>query len=258
MPPLLLFLGACGVRAEKAGPLTRRDDDDAGPQDTAAPPSADADLTPQARANLIRMCLKALSENTLQQSAIDELCTLAGLGPGNRDLIDSTNDVTWQGRPLKDGSRTPPAVDADLRACVIPEDDELLVWRFIDGAEPARYAGRVRETPSEVMTAETRCLDRRPWTGWPRHRNRRPRNQVDPADTAIGDPLVTLAPRSQQPEPPASSTNAARSDDTAPEPRSKHRMPRMAAHCGVVFWRFFSARPAVAVAVAARGCRCDL
>ena len=72
LPLLLLFLGACGVRAEKAGPLTRRDDEDAGPQDTVAPPSADADLTPQARANLIRMCLKALSENTLQQSAIDD------------------------------------------------------------------------------------------------------------------------------------------------------------------------------------------
>ena len=119
LPLLLLFLGACGVWAEKAGPLTRRDDDDAGPQDTAAPPSADADLTPQARANLIRMCLKALSENTLQQSAIDELCTLAGLGPGNRDLIDSTNDVTWEGRPLKDGSRTPPAAAPPRRGfCV--------------------------------------------------------------------------------------------------------------------------------------------
>jgi hypothetical protein len=96
--PLLLFLGACGVRAEKAGPLTRRDDDDAGPQpqDTVALPSADADLTPQARANLINMCLKAVVENTLQQSAIDTLCTLAGLEPGNRDLNDSANDVTWR------------------------------------------------------------------------------------------------------------------------------------------------------------------
>lgn len=36
--PLLLLLGACGIQAGKPGPLTRRDPDDAGSGDDAAPP----------------------------------------------------------------------------------------------------------------------------------------------------------------------------------------------------------------------------
>ena len=129
------------------------------------------------------MCLKALSENTLQQSAIAS-CVPCGL---RRERSYRQHERCHLAGPSPEGRVwTPPAVDTDLRACVIPEDDELLVWRFIDGAErrAAMPGGSARRR--RVMTAETRVLtDARGQLATAQGPPAKP--ELDPADTAIGD-----------------------------------------------------------------------
>ena len=121
LPLLTLLLAACG----KGGPDLSNEGTAAadGPEskvDDQSIPLADSDLatgaatdavrtvaggrliktsakvkiperSPEAQENLVRMCLKAITDNTLQPSAIHELCSLIDL-----DAVDRSHDVIWR------------------------------------------------------------------------------------------------------------------------------------------------------------------
>ena len=91
--------------------------------------------SPEAQENLVRMCLKAIANNTLQPSAIHELCSLIDL-----DAVDRSHDVIWRwNAPVRgDGYSTD-------KVCYLVNAQDLLFWMFMESpASATGYAGRVR------------------------------------------------------------------------------------------------------------------
>lgn len=70
--------GAQGLHVSTLGSVSRPD-----------PP----ELSPEAKENILRRCLQAITDNELQPSAIHELCGLIDL-----DTVDRSHDVLWRWR----------------------------------------------------------------------------------------------------------------------------------------------------------------
>jgi len=91
--------------------------------------------TPEVQENLVRMCLKAIADNTLQPSAIHELCSLIDL-----DAVDRSHDVIWRwtAPPRTEGYST-------NKVCYLVNAQDLLFWMFMESPAAATgYAGRLR------------------------------------------------------------------------------------------------------------------
>jgi len=156
LPLLTLLLAACGkttpnlTGANEAGPGP--DNDTAhGEDDSAdeAPSLPDAGwrfvkasaaagrppMSPEAEANMVRLCLQAITDNTLQPSAIHEICSLIDL-----DDVDRTHDVIWRwtAPPRTEGYST-------NKVCYLVNAQDLLFWMFMESPAAATgYAGRLR------------------------------------------------------------------------------------------------------------------
>ena len=156
LPLLTLLLAACGkttpnlTGANEAG----QDADEAaahGEDDSAgeAPSLPDAGwrfvkasaatgrppMSPEAEANMVRLCLQAITDNTLQPSAIHEICSLIDL-----DDVDRTHDVIWRwtAPPRTEGYST-------NKVCYLVNAQDLLFWMFMESPAAATgYAGRLR------------------------------------------------------------------------------------------------------------------
>ena len=156
LPLLTLLLAACGkttpnlTGANEAGPGP--DNDTAhGEDDSAdeAPSLPDAGwrfvkasaaagrppMSPEAEANMVRLCLQAITDNTLQPSAIHEICSLIDL-----DDVDRSHDVIWRwtAPPRTEGYST-------NEVCYLVNAQDLLFWMFMESPAAATgYAGRLR------------------------------------------------------------------------------------------------------------------
>ena len=113
------------------------------------------ELSPEAKENILRRCLQAITDNELQPSAIHELCGLIDL-----DTVDRSHDVLWRWAPPIRSAPDPltrEAPDPSTQVCHLREAQDLLFWMFRSLPEPATgYAGRVI-TPAE--TAEPEIID---------------------------------------------------------------------------------------------------
>ena len=108
-------------------------------------------MSPEAEANMVRLCLQAITDNTLQPSAIHEICSLIDL-----DDVDRTHDVIWRwtAPPRTDGYST-------NKVCYLVNAQDLLFWMFMDSPPPARgYAGRLRlKSDPDIPGAEDGITD---------------------------------------------------------------------------------------------------
>ena len=92
-------------------------------------------MLPKAEANMVRLCLQAITDNSLQASAIHEIYSLIDL-----DAVDRSHDVIWRWNapPRTEGYST-------NKFCYLVNKQDLLFWMFMESSAPATgYAGRVR------------------------------------------------------------------------------------------------------------------
>jgi hypothetical protein len=108
-------------------------------------------LSPEAEANMVRLCLQAITDNSLQASAIHEICSLIDL-----DAVDRSHDVIWRWNapPRTEGYST-------NKVCYLVNAQDLLFWMFMESPAAATgYAGRVRpKSEPEVPGAEDGITD---------------------------------------------------------------------------------------------------
>ena len=84
---------------------------------------------------MVRLCLQAITDNTLQPSAIHEICSLIDL-----DDVDRSHDVIWRWNapPRTEGYST-------NKVCYLVNAQDLLFWMFMESPAAATgYAGRLR------------------------------------------------------------------------------------------------------------------
>lgn len=89
-------------------------------------------LSPEAEANMVRLCLQAITDNSLQASAIHEICSLIDL-----DAVDRSHDVIWRWNapPRTEGYST-------NKVCYLVNAQDLLFWMFMESPAAATgYAG---------------------------------------------------------------------------------------------------------------------
>ena len=92
-------------------------------------------MSPEAEANMVRLCLQAITDNTLQPSAIHEICSLIDL-----DDVDRSHDVIWRWTAPRrtEGYST-------NEVCHLVNAQDLLFWMFMESPAAATgYAGRLR------------------------------------------------------------------------------------------------------------------
>ena len=179
LPLLTLLLAACGKVAPDLSGVGDPGSDvdevsaDAGSQDSAAEqdsvaetpslpeggwrlvqastPAGRPPMSPEAEANMVRLCLKAITDNTLQPSAIHEICSLIDL-----DAVDQSHDVIWRWHapPRPEGYST-------HNVCYLVNAQDLLFWMFMESPPSARgYAGRPRpKTEPEIPGTEDGITD---------------------------------------------------------------------------------------------------
>ena len=92
-------------------------------------------MSPEAEANMVRLCLQAITDNTLQPSAIHEICSLIDL-----DDVDRSHDVIWRWTAPRrtEGYST-------NEVCHLVNAQDLLFWMFMESPAAATgYSGRLR------------------------------------------------------------------------------------------------------------------
>ena len=172
LPLLTLLLAACGKTSpetsganeagQDADEAAARSEDDGADEAPSLPeggwrfvqastPAGKPPMSPEAQANMVRLCLQAITDNTLQPSAIHEICSLIDL-----DAVDRSHDVIWRwtAPPRTEGYST-------NKVCYLVNAQDLLFWMFMDSPPPARgYAGRLRpKSEPEIPGTEDGITD---------------------------------------------------------------------------------------------------